>query len=288
MKLIRFLISRTFLINLAIAIILFILFIWGSLFALAKYTHHGEAFSVPDFYGLTVSEADSIALSSKLKCKIIDTVFLAKLPKGKIIEQIPKPDFRVKEGRTVFLTYNSKSAKKIKMPNLLGVSLRQAQAIAETYGLVIGEQKYVPAISTTVKKQLIDNKEIENGSIVDEGSVIDLIIGLGNNNMKALIPNIKGLNIEDAKRITTEFNLNLGMPIYDTLTIKTIDDSLNAKIFKQKPDITKNKEIPLGTIINVWLTIDSTLIPQVDTLFMLQDSIIENDSLMIEEINEEK
>ena len=73
----------------------------------------------------------------------------------------------------------------VQMPDLKDLSLRQAEALLETYGLRVGAKITVPSIvKGAVIGQLYQGEEIEPGSLVRRGSYITLQIGDG----KASLP----------------------------------------------------------------------------------------------------
>src|SRR3982751_5811319 len=131
----NFLKSKTFLFNLlgiiALALIsFFMLYNW-----LNNYTHHGESITVPDVRGLTEEKLVRFINDKHLRYKIVDSLFEDSKVPGTVIEQDPKPDSKVKENRTIYLTVNSSRPPKVKMPDLADVSFRQAEAILQTFGL---------------------------------------------------------------------------------------------------------------------------------------------------------
>lgn len=261
MTILRFIISRKFFINLAI--ILGIIFLMGilTLYGLDFYTRHGEAIAVPDFTELTFAEAKRIADSKDLILLVSDSVHIDDKYPGVIIAQYPVADHKVKAGRTIYLTINGLNPAMIAMPDLTGISVRQASSDAELFGLKIGKLTYVPDLSTTVIKQKINGKEIEPGSMVPPNSVVDLVVGKGNNKEKTSVPNILGLSFKEAESKLTEASLNIGISTYDG-SVKTSGDSTSAKIWKQHPRPSKEGEVPFGSYIDIWLTIDSDIIPQ--------------------------
>src|SRR5208283_1588551 len=114
-----------------------LLYAFGSLFvfiiliflALRVYTRHGQAFSVPDFTGLSMDEVRKMADQKQMRCVIIDSVFIQMQDPGTVISQNPSPGTKVKENRSIFLTINAINPEKITMPNVVGVSVRQAEAV---------------------------------------------------------------------------------------------------------------------------------------------------------------
>lgn len=265
MEFLKFLFSRLFLKHLFYAIVItFSVIILFFLF-LKIYTRHGQAFSVPDLRGLTVEEAQDILLSKKLRYQIIDSVYNNIVERGCIVEQNPPVDFKVKVNRTIFLTINAFNPEMVRMPNVLGVSLRQAKAIIETAGLTIGRLNYVPDIAVNnVLEQKYKGYTVVTGDSIPKGSKIDLVLGRGLSDDKTAAPELIGLNLETAlDRITARY-LNIGAVIYDG-SFTNAEDSASAIIWKQRPVFDDETLLNLGSTVDIWITVDSTKLPQPDT-----------------------
>ncbi len=230
------------------------------------YTKHGRAYAVPDLRGLTVEEAEMVTRARKLKHKVADSVFIALEDRGTVVDQNPAPNFRVKENRTIFLTINAMNPERISMPDVTGVSLRQARVILETHGLEVGRLIYVPDIAlNNVLNQQYQEKDIKPGELIIRGESIDLVLGEGLSTRTTPIPDLISMNQEEAKNRILEHSLNLGATLYDT-TINSSDDSLNAFVWRQRPEYSEDEQIRLGSLIDLWLSLDSTLLPVPDTI----------------------
>lgn len=261
MNFLKFLISRFFLKHLLIAISIIVFMSIIALLFLRIYTRHGQAFSVPDITGLSIPEADSILTAKDLRYQIVDSVYNANLTRGSIIDQNPRPEFKVKENRTIFLTINAFNPEIIRMPNIVGVSLRQARAIVQTAGLNIGKLTYIPDIAVNnVLQQKYKGNVIEEGDSIVKGSQIDLVLGRGLSNEKTAAPDLVGLYFEQAKEKITHRYLNLGAVIYDA-SFEDAEDSINAFIWKQKPEFNEDALMNLGSSVDIWLSADSTKLP---------------------------
>lgn len=259
----KFLISRVFFINLAIAVVLVGVLIFITMKSLNSYTRHGQSNPVPDFTGMVQQKAIIIAAQNNLKIEIIDSVYTNKVQPGAIVDQVPNPGFGVKENRTVFLTINSTQKEQIVLPKLTDISFRQAQVLVENCGLLIGEISYQPSeYNNLVLKVEQDSTEIFQGNLLLKGSTIDLIIGRDPENEQTSMPDLYGLNIEEAKKIITDAMLNFGVLIYDE-SFLSADDSLNAIIWRQRPDIKINSSVKLGTSVDLWITVDEEKIIKV-------------------------
>jgi len=136
--------SKTFFRHLFAALIVYSAIIWVILRLISNYTLHGKTIPVPNLKGKKMEVVEKMLQELDLKFMVIDSVYVAEKPKGSVIEQNPAPGFQVKKSRTVYLTLNAFNPPKVKLPELKDVSLRQATAMLETYGLEVGNLSYVP------------------------------------------------------------------------------------------------------------------------------------------------
>lgn len=274
--LVKYLTSKHFFRNLSLAVAI-ALFIFLLLFiSLRIYTHHGEALAVPDLFGYTLEEADTVIHDRKMTYKVIDSVYLQEFEKGTVVDQNPKPNFKVKEDRTIFLTMNAWSPEKIVMPKVTEVSLRQAEALLLSHGLRLGELIYEPDVAKNyVLEQLYNDEQVQPGDTIVKGSKIDLVLGTGLGDQSTQVPNLVGLTWREAETVTKDALLNLGYPIYDN-SVLTDEDSVNAKIYRQKPIASRHIQIPMGSYIDVWLTADSMKVQETIELTENQYNAIVN------------
>jgi len=232
--------------------IIFITAVW-----LKIYTMHGRYREVPDVKGLVVYDAIGVLKDEGLRYHINDSVFQAGMKPGTVVDQNPAPGAKVKKNRKIYLVINAFQPQMIEMPNVVGVSRRQAKALLESNGLVVGNIRYVPDIAfDNVLEQRYQGKPIEPGTKIAKGSKIDLVLGRGYNNETTNIPDLKGLTLSQARSLLTDNYLNLGITVYDKTVISDID-SMNARVYKQKPSPDKISTARLGSYIDVWLTTDT-------------------------------
>jgi eukaryotic-like serine/threonine-protein kinase len=257
---INFLKSRKFLNHLTIIAGTGIFIILFVIFGLRIYTRHGKAYAVPDLRGLTIEEAEMVTRARRLNFKVSDSVYISQEERGRVIDQNPSPNFRVKENRTIFLTINAMNPERVSMPDVTGVSLRQARALIETHGLQVGKLIYIPDLAVNnVLNQQYQGKDIKAGEMVIRGESIDLVIGEGLSSRTTYVPDLIRLRQEEARNRILESSLNVGATLFDG-TVKTHNDSLNAFVWRQRPEHSENLQIRLGSDIDLWLTLDSTLI----------------------------
>lgn len=255
MAFLKFLASKMFLRNFFLAVIIIPLFIWILFFFFKIYTHHGQALPVPDYSNKTIQEVSDICEESNLRYEIIDSIFLENKKHGTIVDQNPKPGTMVKQNRTIFLTVNAFNQLKVKMPNVIGGSVRQAKARFEALGFKIGKLIYVQDFArNNILKQQINGKKIEKDVLVEKGSYIDLVVGNGMSNTKTGIPKLIGLSLNEAREVISDAFLNYGKSFYDE-TVKTYQDSLNAKVWNQYPVYIDGNTLRLGHRVNVYMTV---------------------------------
>lgn len=255
-------ISNNFFIrNLIIAISLGLVIVYLIGLGLKLYTRHGEKQMVPNFIGMTITEANAKSSISELKIEVIDSIYIPNQRPGMIIDQSPKPDMGVKSGRRVFVTINSFRPKMEVIPYVAGFSLRQAKNILETKGFVIDKLTYQPDMATNnVISQSWNGKPIRQGSNVEAelGSGVTLIVGRNPESPLPVIPKVIGLTLREAKSRLWEIGLNIGDIKNDPdVTATNIDE---ARIYKQSPN--QQMRADYGGRISLWLTTDNVRISE--------------------------
>ena len=264
-KIIQYLLSKEFRRMISYALAIFFAIILVTNIGLRIFTRHNRTQSVPNFKGLTINQARDLADDKNLRIQLMDSVYNIYHKRGTVMDQEPKEGTQVKKNRNIFLVMNAMNPEKVMMPNVVGVSLRQAVAILESNGLLAGRLRYVPDIATNnVLNQRYKNREVSPGTEIEKGSHIDLILGRASYSESAQMPDLRGLTLREAEKQISLAYLNLGATIYDK-SVQNSDDSLSAIIFKQKPDPDSRQFVNMGSIVDLWLTIDSEKIKDVST-----------------------
>jgi beta-lactam-binding protein with PASTA domain len=283
-KFFKFIISRLFLFNFLLALVVGVLVLVITMQFLKVYTDHGKSYSVPDLIGMKEAEVKDICSQLDLNYQIVDSVYNNSVDLGAMAEQYPRPEFKVKIGRTLYLVKNSEMPEMVPMPKLLDLSLRRARSTIEAYGLVVGKLDYIPDIGVNVVLRIKVNGElIDAGNEIVKGSVVDLVLGQGLSDDKTHVPNVEGLSINSATTLLNDKFLNVGAVMYDD-SVLNLKDSTIAKIFKQYPAFDTINNVNLGFSVDLWLTSDSLKIPTytpdsilIDSLVYLRDSLMEID-----------
>lgn len=237
--------------NLLTACIIAALLIAGAYIFLHVVTQHGKVITVPDFRGMTIAEATAAADSVGMRIEVVDSVY-SQRDRGKVKSHNPDPGTKVKNGRRILLTVNAVNARKVSVPNLVGYSLRQAIPEVDRRGLTLGKLIYKSDMATNnVLEQQYKGKPIEAGALLEAESVIDLVVGLNPEDNATMIPSLIGLDEKDAIKMLHDTYLNVNKPHYDK-SVKTHEDSLYAKVYKQNPEPSE-LTVPMGTYISIYL-----------------------------------
>lgn len=242
-----------------------IIIILGVALYLRIRTQHGQSFPVPDMRGLTIDEAIAMARKNQLRAEITDSTYIMNRTPGSIIEQIPEPGTHVKTNRRIFMIVNAKSPMKVRMPNVVGYTLRQAKAILELEGLSVGVLRFRADLGThNVLAQTLNGDTISAGTLIPKGTKVELVLGRGMYGEQTNLPQLVGLKLNDAQNLIIEAALNIGKIQFDE-TIKDYKDSLEARVYNQYPAYSSINNIAFGTKVNIWLTLNQSRIPQRDT-----------------------
>lgn len=250
-KFIEYLKTKSFKNNLIGAILTVVGLLLAAFFALRVYTKHGEGLNVPNLKGLSFENAKTKLEEMGLRYEI-DSVYMADQEPGIVLDQDPNSGTFVKDNRTIYLTVNTARAPKIKFPEIEFKSLREAEAILESFGLKLGDTTYKPDVSKDVVLQAsFGGQTIKAGDILPKGSRIDLVLGDGRGNGEVDIPELTGLTKDEAVFSLKGSNLSLGSIIYEG----DITDTANAIIIKQDPTPTDSvSKVSIGTRINITLS----------------------------------
>lgn len=233
----------------------------GAMIFLNLVTLHNKELIVPDLANMSVDEAASVAAAEGMRVDVVDSVFVKRMKKGAVYRQNPVAGSKVKKGRRIALTINAVNAKKISMPNLIGYSMRQAMAELQSRGLTLGKLIYVDDMATNnVLRQLYKGREIEPGTQIESESVIDLEVGLNDNDSHAYVPDVLGLRNMNAVDAIHSSSLNVSSIRFDA-TVKDYDDSLAAVVYKQTPEASDSVFVRKGEEVALYLTVDENKVP---------------------------
>ncbi len=185
MAFIKYLFTKDFLKQVLYAIITLVVLIFILMWWLKITTHHDQKIEVPNLAKLSISEVEKKLDEMDLRFAIIDSAnYNPDYPRYSVIEQLPKAGKYVKENRKIYLTLNPSGYRKIKVPNVVGKTRRQAEPTLRAMGFKIGKITYRPYIARDEVLQLrYKGRKLQKGETLQKTSVIDLVLGDGSGSL---------------------------------------------------------------------------------------------------------
>lgn len=250
MSVLQFVLSKIFVKQFLLAMALFIAVAIGLMQYLKVFTKHGQEIEVPDLTDLHLDQLELILKEKSLRFQVIDSSYLAgKLP-NLVYEQDPRPGSKVKEGRTIYLSVTSSNTPKVKLPDLVDLSLRKATIDLKNLGLSLGELIMRPDIANNVVLEMqMNGGKVFPGKSISKGTVVDLVVGIYNVDSLVAIPNLVGLTIEEARFYLSESALYLGRVSYEG----AISDSSKTLVLRQFPEAKEEELINTMSYIDIWV-----------------------------------
>ena len=178
---INFLRSRTFLINLGLALLATILVAVLALQWLKQSTKHGEFVQVPELTGLTVPEMRRTIEDAGLRYEVVDSAnFDPEYPRFSIIDQNPPAGNKVKDNRKIYVTVNPSGYKKVTVPDIVQVTQRNATSMLRAVGLEVEKVTYIDELGKDMVYRIkYQGKDISPGYKLPKTSAIELVCGNG-------------------------------------------------------------------------------------------------------------
>ncbi len=181
MGLFRFLFSKSFIFQLILASLLIVGLGFGSIKWLDITTNHDQKIDVPFLDKMTFERASYTLYKKNLVAVVQDSAnFNPNYPPYSVIEQTPKAGSYVKENRKIYLVLNPSDYRKIKIPNIVQKTRRQAEPTLKALDFKIGEIIYRPNIARNIVLGMrCRGREVKVGDLLRKTSTIDLIVGDG-------------------------------------------------------------------------------------------------------------
>lgn len=211
------------------------------------YARQGEEYELPDMVGSNVAELmanNPIGLD----VVVMDSIFRPGQEGGIILTQDPKGGTRVKKGRKLYITMTSYTPEDAVLPELVGLTVRQAVSELQAAGLQAGKLKFVedPYMNNIIE-QTCKGKTVYAGQQIERGSEVDLVVGLGDGSGRSVVPFVIGRTPDRARRDILAASLNVGREHFGG-----VKDRTTAVVVRQDPDYTGVSRYTYGTSVDLW------------------------------------
>ncbi len=177
----KFLKSKTFLIQLGLAVVAILVLVFISLQWLKSTTNHGEFVEVPDFSKMSVSEMRKAVEDAGLRYQVLDSSeYNPDYPRFSILDQNPPAGNKVKSNRKIYFTVNPSGYKKVSVPDIIQVTQRNAASMLRAVGLDVERVTYIDELGKDmVYNMKFKGKYLKPGDKLPKTSKIELICGNG-------------------------------------------------------------------------------------------------------------
>lgn len=202
-----------------------------------------EEVVVPDFVGQTKESAIQALKDLGLKPIEQGPKYDENIPKDHIIFQTPKPGSTVKVGRRIYL-YISGGDPLIKMPSLLGKTVRDAKITVERLGLVIDT---LLNVRSEFPAKTVVEQSINEGEFLAKGDSVTLKISIGPQVGMVRVPNLISKSLSEAEKILRDLSLRIGKKTY-----LSSPNLLPNTVIDQYP--SEDKLVSYGDSVDVVLT----------------------------------
>ncbi|MGB7784627.1 MAG: PASTA domain-containing protein [Salinimicrobium sp.] len=182
MTFLKFLFSKTFLIQLVLAVLALFLIVFVLMQWLDYSTNQDERIEVPNLARLSLDKVDEKLDELDLRREILDSAnYNPDFPPYAVIDQVPLPGKSVKENRKIYLTLNPSGYRKVEIPEgLIRRTRRQVEPTLKSLGFQIGSITYKPDVAKDAVLELRHKGEkVEPGDKLLKTSKIDLVLGDG-------------------------------------------------------------------------------------------------------------
>ncbi|MGX8774231.1 MAG: Stk1 family PASTA domain-containing Ser/Thr kinase [Bacillota bacterium] len=170
----------------------------------------GEEIEAPDFKGMTLQQAQTLADEMDIKVKEGDEVISDEVDKGLIVSQTPEAGTTIKTGSAITVNI-SKGLGDGSVPDLTGKMKDDLSDYLEAAGFKLG------AVTTKASDEpegTVLSQNPKPGSEVEKGTAIDVVVSDGSK-AKATVPYLVGRSLSDAQNELATAGLKAGKISYD-------------------------------------------------------------------------
>ncbi|MCH9031746.1 MAG: PASTA domain-containing protein [candidate division Zixibacteria bacterium] len=174
-------------------------------------TRQNTEFELPNIIGLTTAEAEEILEEYGLSLEITSEEYNPSYPEGTALTQYPMAGTKVKSGR-IIKTVASLGEKYVRIPQVAGISVRQAKLDLETSGLRIGDIAWT--YTDTLPEKVVVFSFPSPGDTVKMGSKVSIMVNRGRGLQISYMPNVVGMQLQEAIRLLGKKSLRVGVVKY--------------------------------------------------------------------------
>ncbi len=209
----RFRTAQAWIVRIGIILGVWVLFVLlMNYIVMPVYIRNWSEIKVPDLRGLSQEEAAEVAKKEHVEIVVTDEQFLADVEQGIILDQFPAPNGTAKPGRRVHVIVAA-GVPMTHVPFVIGLSSEEAVHDIEAAGLVVVTPGY--AFSDSVFENQVIAQLPDSGTVLERESVVELIVSLGQEPRRVIVPDVMDLPHEQARYLILKAGLTIGSVEYD-------------------------------------------------------------------------
>jgi serine/threonine-protein kinase len=175
--------------------------------------HQRGTVVVPDVRQMSEAQAEKVLTRASLNMQVERRENHPDVPEGFVISQRPRPDDAVKQGRTIDLVV-SMGARTLSVPDIKGQTLRQGE-------LTLGAQKLRRGRVARVLEESENRERViastpGPGSPVAEGTAVDVLIGVGGQPKRYVMPDLYGQDLLFVRETLERAGFRIGGVRYES------------------------------------------------------------------------
>jgi serine/threonine-protein kinase len=175
-----------------------------------RLVQHEVTVRVPEIVGLDVSEARQRCLQIGLDLDIRDRLYSEGVPSDRVLSQSPEAGTEVKRGRRLNVKV-SMGTEQVRVPDVRGMTLRQASLQLDNVGLGVGR---VSRVYEGHGGQIVQATRPRSGTLAASGQRVDVLVAVGGSEEPFLMPNLVGRSLEDVRALVEERGFRVGRVTY--------------------------------------------------------------------------
>jgi beta-lactam-binding protein with PASTA domain len=163
--------------------------------------HSNKVVTMSDIRGMTVAGAEIQLISLGLEVEVARQRAHPSIPEGKILDQIPSPESRIRGGRTVRVVTSSGPPAGL-LPSLSGLSLRQAEITLQRENFRLGRVLKIRRKGVT--QPVVAYQNPVAGTDLYKGAVVTLVVAEPAAAELLRMPDLRGMPLFQARQAISD------------------------------------------------------------------------------------
>ena len=233
-------------------------------FIMPSYTRHDTSVQVPNVENRPFDEAKTAMERKGLNVQRQVGRYNPNVDQDVVVDQTPLASATVKPGRRVYLTVNTGDVPMVNIPDLNGVSVREAKNRISSAGLEVGTVQ--PDSIPSPYENTITRQSPAPGDSLQRGATVDLWYSTGLGDQSVEIPNVLGRTVADAQQLLLKNQLRFivvdttAAPSSAERSPSDTTQTLNS-LYVRRQGRSPGTEVQAGTEIRLFTTDDPTSVP---------------------------